>query len=81
MRFAMRLRKANTSHVQSHIYEVGANQSHYLVKYRLWLFKQFQEWNWLFTTDGGTAYASSMYAGSVAAYGVPMSEDQESFKT
>jgi len=43
MRFAMRLRKANTSHVQSHIYEVGANQSHYLVKYRLWLFKQFQE--------------------------------------
>lgn len=34
-----------------------------------------------FRTDGRTSYASSMYAGSVAAYRVPMSEDQESFKT
>lgn len=34
-----------------------------------------------FKTSGRTSYASNMYAGSVAAYRVPMSEDQESFKT
>lgn len=41
------LQTANTFCDQRNIYAVGANQSHYLVRYRLWLFKPFQEWNWL----------------------------------